>query len=79
MTVLNNDTNDKLCSANDTTLEDVMVGKCLMNAGVQPGDSRDKLHRERFMPLWVGGLLIPNKAPKWVGKYDFYPTKEVYL
>ena len=72
-----NANDSKQCRPDDTWTDDVMIGECLMNAGVLPGDSRDELHRERFMPLVPEHHLIPNRSPDWLKQYDFHPFKEV--
>ena len=39
------------CRQDGRGAEDVEMGKCLANAGVAAGDSRDELGRDTFMPF----------------------------
>lgn len=57
--------------------EDVEIGKCLANAGVAAGDSRDELGRDTFMPFVPEHHLIPGHIPKdmWYWSYIFYPSQ----
>ncbi|CAG5132785.1 unnamed protein product [Candidula unifasciata] len=58
--------------------EDVELGRCLFNIGVEAGDSRDALGRERFHPFspehhLITGMLLKNT---WFNKYSFYGVKQ---
>uniref|UniRef100_A0A0K0EUU4 Glycoprotein-N-acetylgalactosamine 3-beta-galactosyltransferase 1 n=1 Tax=Strongyloides venezuelensis TaxID=75913 RepID=A0A0K0EUU4_STRVS len=73
------------CKSDDTGNEDLEVGKCLQNAGVIAGDSRDRKGRHRMFPLSPSHHFHGNNAtgksliPKWVYQYMYYPlnnTKE---
>mmetsp|Transcript_13181 Transcript_13181/g.23944 ORF Transcript_13181/g.23944 Transcript_13181/m.23944 type:complete len:324 (-) Transcript_13181:320-1291(-) len=47
--------NEKFCFANErTSAEDVMMGRCLGNLGINFVDTRDALKRERFHPIDPG-------------------------
>ena len=48
---------DSKCKASDRGMEDVEMGKCLMNVGVRNEDSRDNLGRFRFLPFTPGTHL----------------------
>lgn len=65
--------------------EDVELGKCLQNAGVIAGDSRDKDGRHRMFPLSPlyhfhrNNITKKSLLPKWFYQYMYYPyndTKE---
>ena len=43
--------NASKCRQDGAGAEDVEMGKCLANAGVAAGDSRDELGRDTFMPF----------------------------
>ncbi|XP_054767715.2 glycoprotein-N-acetylgalactosamine 3-beta-galactosyltransferase 1-like [Lytechinus pictus] len=60
--------------------EDVEIGKCLENAGVVAGDSRDALQRNRFHPFQPEAHLNPNGLPEnfWYWNYIYYPRNEGY-
>lgn len=75
----------KKCKKEDTGSEDVELGKCLQNAGVIAGDSRDKHGKHRMFPLSPFYHLHGNNntkkstLPKWFHQYMYYPyndTKE---
>jgi glycoprotein-N-acetylgalactosamine 3-beta-galactosyltransferase len=59
--------------------EDLEMGQCLQNVGIEAGDSRDSLGRERFHPFIPEHHLIPGMVPQnnWYWSYNYYPTKEV--
>ena len=64
-----------------STAEDVELGTCLQNVGVEAGDSRDSMGRETFHPFQPEDHLIPGAVPKdnWYWTYNFYLAKEVGL
>lgn len=57
--------------------EDVEIGRCLMNVGVEAGDSRDDIY-ETFHPFVMQQMVVPNILPRkfWYFSYNFYPVKE---
>lgn len=65
------------CRQDGGGAEDVEIGKCLANAGVAAGDSRDELGRDTFMPFVPEHHLIPGHIPKsmWYWSYIFYPSE----
>ena len=66
----------KLCNQKAEGAEDVEMGKCMENLGVEAGDSRDPEGRKRFFPLLPEHHLIPGKYPGWYRPYQFYPEEE---
>ncbi|BFY98660.1 hypothetical protein BsWGS_01700 [Bradybaena similaris] len=66
------------CRSDGSGAEDVEIGKCLRNVGVEAGDSRDELGRERFHPFIPEHHLIPDILPKdmWYWSYNYYPAKQ---
>lgn len=69
----------KKCRADGRGAEDVEMGKCLENLGVDAGDTRDAMGRGRFFPLVPESHLIPGQMPKdfWFWTYAYYPFQEV--
>ncbi|XP_033115876.1 glycoprotein-N-acetylgalactosamine 3-beta-galactosyltransferase 1-like [Anneissia japonica] len=69
----------KKCKQAGSGAEDVEMGKCLHNVNVVAGDSRDSLHRHRFMPFGLGSFLLKGSLPKkfWYWSYQKYPLHEV--
>lgn len=65
------------CRQDGRGAEDVEMGKCLANAGVAAGDSRDELGRDTFMPFVPEHHLIPGHIPKdmWYWSYIYYPSE----
>ncbi|CAG7820320.1 unnamed protein product [Allacma fusca] len=71
--------NKKNCSAVPGGSEDLEMGKCLRNVGVELGDSRDKLGKHRFMALAPDRLVARYPSypiPAWYKKYMAYPQGE---
>ncbi|XP_029836768.3 glycoprotein-N-acetylgalactosamine 3-beta-galactosyltransferase 1 [Ixodes scapularis] len=68
----------KKCRADGRGAEDVEMGKCLENLGVDAGDTRDAMGRGRFFPLVPESHLIPGQMPKdfWFWTYAYYPFQE---
>ncbi|CAG5132784.1 unnamed protein product [Candidula unifasciata] len=66
------------CRGDGGGAEDVEMGKCLHNVGVEAGDTRDELGRERFHPFIPEHHLIPDILPKdmWYWSYNYYPAKQ---
>ena len=71
---------DVICRTDPEGAEDVEIGICLHNVGVNARDSRDEYGRETFHPFVPEHHLIPSLIPKdnWLWEYNFYPYKEVY-
>lgn len=71
-------TNSSFCRVSkDTGSEDFNMGECLDLAGVYPGDSRDPLKRDRFLPFVPVQHLFPSRDPKfWYWSYNYYKTPE---
>jgi len=71
------DRTGEICRTSDNAGdEDVEMGKCLENLGVEAGDSRDSTGRGRFFPFVPEDHLTPNAAPDWYHNYNFYPLEE---
>lgn len=72
------DKNGVLCRSDGGGAEDVEMGKCMENLGVQAGDSRDSLGRGRFFPFVPEHHLISGHMPDdfWYKKYVYYPVAE---
>ena len=68
----------ELCRPDAGGAEDVEIGKCMENLGVEAGDSRDLEGRKRFFPLVPEDHLIPGVIPNdtWYWPYQFYPDKK---
>ncbi|XP_064456425.1 glycoprotein-N-acetylgalactosamine 3-beta-galactosyltransferase 1-like [Ornithodoros turicata] len=69
---------DPKCRQDHDGAEDVEIGKCLEQGGVQAGDSRDILGRGRFFPLVPGSHLITGEVGRdfWLWKWVYYPLAE---
>ncbi|KAH8291618.1 hypothetical protein KR018_007045 [Drosophila ironensis] len=65
------------CWQKDTRSEDVEMGKCLINLGVRPGDSRDAHLRNRFYPVapFVALLSGDSAIDYWLYRYAFYNNR----
>ena len=59
----------------DTKFEDIDLAKCLYKIGVEPGDSRDHLGRERFHPLNLDATWRFNDT--WLQNYSKYEARTV--
>ena len=72
--------NPEICRMGGGGAEDLEMGRCLERLGVEAGDSRDELGRERFHPFIPEHHLIPGILPKdmWYWKYNYYPAKQVF-
>ena len=70
--------NPKLCRRDAGGAEDVEMGKCMKNLGVEAGDSRDLKGRKRFFPFVPEDHLIPGEIHKksWYWRFQFYPEEE---
>ena len=56
-----NASHQKCAAANSKAIEDVALGKCLLNAGAIAADSRDKELKVRYFPLNAFYALFANK------------------
>ncbi|OWF35366.1 glycoprotein-N-acetylgalactosamine 3-beta-galactosyltransferase 1-like [Mizuhopecten yessoensis] len=67
-----------VCRSDDGGAEDLELGRCMQKLGIEAGDSRDEMERERFMPFVPEHHLIPGILPKdmWYWSYSFYPAKQ---
>ncbi|XP_047737095.1 glycoprotein-N-acetylgalactosamine 3-beta-galactosyltransferase 1-like [Hyalella azteca] len=67
----------KCRDTDDTSAEDVEIGKCLTRVGVLAGDSRDERGRGRFFPYPPSHHLVPGplKKQKWYWDYTYYPAQ----
>lgn len=52
------------------------MGECLMNLGVEAGNSRDQYGGERFLPLNAHSHLS-NELPDWFWEYTAYKQNGV--
>ncbi|KAK0412017.1 hypothetical protein QR680_005984 [Steinernema hermaphroditum] len=70
--------NKTKCKGSDSAFaEDVEMGKCLRNVGVEPADSRDYQGRHRMLPLAPTVHMNANGTlPKWLMSYMFYPYRK---
>ena len=68
----------EVCRLDNGGAEDVEMGKCMINLGVEAGDSRDSEGRKRFMPFVPEHHLIPGHIPEdsWYWKYQYYEEEE---
>lgn len=68
-----------VCPDVEAGLEDVYIGRCMENLGVNAGDSRDDKGRERFHPLLPEVLLVPGllRNTSWFWFYNFYKPEVV--
>lgn len=71
-------TNTSLCRVDsDTGSEDWNTGACMEDAGVYPGDTRDALKRDRFLPFDPKHHLFPFRDPTfWYWSYNYYQSNE---
>lgn len=61
----------------DSTLEDVALGRCMETMGVTAGDSRDPNKRETFNPFTPLHHIIRSENGKQSWTYSYYPTIRV--
>ncbi|XP_064456423.1 glycoprotein-N-acetylgalactosamine 3-beta-galactosyltransferase 1-like [Ornithodoros turicata] len=66
------------CRQEQDSAEDVEMGQCLEEVGVQAGDSRDILGKGRFFPLMPECHLIPGELDRdsWLWRWVYYPIEE---
>ena len=70
----------ELCRQDAEGAEDVEMGKCMENLGVEAGDSRDPEGRKRFFPFipeyhLIPGMLSGDSLLAYL-EYQFYPEEE---
>ncbi|OXA53917.1 glycoprotein-N-acetylgalactosamine 3-beta-galactosyltransferase 1 isoform X2 [Folsomia candida] len=70
--------NGAKCRMDHKGSEDVEMGKCMVNVGVEAGDSRDHLGRYRFLPFlperYIGHTPANESHGHW--EYMYYPQEE---
>ena len=68
----------KLCRQDAGGAEDIEMAKCLVNLGVEAGDTRDTEGRNTFFPFVPEDHLIPGKVQRWKTDWrtQFYPEEE---
>ena len=72
----------KICRSNGKGSEDVELGKCMENLGIDPGDTRDTFGKGRFFPLAPEKHLNPglmDAQSKWYRSNKFYNSAEVFI
>ena len=77
-----NDKTGKICRTNGKGSEDVELGKCMENLGIDPGDTRDTFGKGRFFPLVPEKHLNPglmDAESKWYRSNNFYNSAEVFI
>ena len=67
------------CRQDHGGAEDLEMGSCMQRLNVKIVDTRDSMHRERFMPFVPEHHLIPKilSPNMWYWSYSYYPAKEV--
>lgn len=70
-------TNTSLCKVGrDDWVEDWEISLCFDNVNIYPGDGRDLLKRERFLPFWPEAHLFPDYGLQWYWDRKYYRTDE---
>jgi len=66
-------TNDTICRGEQDGTEDVEMGTCMQNLGVNIVDSRDKEEEERFIPVNLETVFFAERT--WLDDYMKYKPK----
>ena len=74
-----NATEQQCPAANSTVIEDLEMGRCLLNAGAYAGDSRDDELKMRYYPLNPYGVLKSNHLSSdfWIYTRSYYHINSV--
>ena len=67
-----------MCRLENDGNEDVEVGHCMNNLGIEAVDTRDDEGRKRFMPFVPEHHLIPGHIPNdsWYWQYEYYKEEK---
>lgn len=56
--------------------EDWIIGLCLDQVNIYPGDGRDLMHKERFFPFTPQSHLIARRSKFWYWERKYYNSDE---